>query len=193
MRISNSLFLKTFTAVLALSGSMAMADNAANWGPEVGSMAPADITVTTHAGDDVTLAELTGDNGFAVAFVRSADWCPFCKRQIIELNKSKADFDKRGVNLVALSYDSEGILKMFADKQGIEYTLVSDNGSKVIDAFGIRNMKHEEGSSGYGIPHPGIMVFDASGTLFAKFAEEGYRKRPPIEGVLLAIDAHQAQ
>lgn len=192
MRTSNSLLLNIFAAVFVLFASAAFADNAANWGPEVGTTLP-DMTVTTHDGMLLTLNELRGKNGFAIAFVRSADWCPFCKRQIIEINKSKADFDERGVNLVALSYDSEDILKAFADKQGIEYTLVSDEGSAVIDAFGIRNMEHEKGSSGYGIPHPGIMLFDSSGKLYAKFAEEGYRTRPPIEGVLDSIDAHHAQ
>lgn len=193
MRITNSLSLWLFAALFAVFSVSAQADADPNWGPELGTVLPDGIMVMTHEGKKVSLKELAAVHGVAIAFVRSADWCPFCKRQIIELNKSNDDFTRRGVNLVALSYDSVEILNMFADKQEINYTLVSDEESKVIDAFGIRNMKHEEGSSGYGIPHPGIMVFDGSGILVAKFAEEGYRKRPPVEGVLAAIDEDHAK
>ncbi|MEM7081763.1 MAG: peroxiredoxin family protein [Pseudomonadota bacterium] len=176
--------LSTVFAVTAL----AHPNHKEHWGPSIGSTLPTDITVTTHEGDTVTLSDLATGNGLAIAFVRSADWCPFCKRQIVELNQSRDEFAKRGVNLVVLSYDSVAILNAFADEQNIGYTLVSDEGSRVINAFGIRNEKHEKGTSGYGIPHPGIMLFSPSGTLVAKFAEEGYRKRPPVEDVLAEAD-----
>ncbi|MFK8030654.1 MAG: peroxiredoxin family protein [Gammaproteobacteria bacterium] len=196
MRAINSLSLRLFSVLFALVAVSAHAHDAHShdahtepaWGPKLGTSLPADLMVKTHEGEKVSLKDLVGDHGLAIAFVRSADWCPFCKRQIIELNKSEEEFSKRGFNLVSLSYDSVDILKTFAEEQGINYTLVSDEKSSVIDAFGIRNEEHEKGSSGYGIPHPGIMVFDGRGRLVAKFAEEGYRKRPPVEDVLSAVE-----
>jgi len=146
------------------------------------------LSVQICEGKTVDLHDLVGKNGVAIAFVRSADWCPFCKRQIIDINKRRADFESRGINLVSLSYDNVEVLTKFASKHEIGYTLVSDTDSKVIDAFGIRNEKHEKGSSGYGIPHPGIMVFNRQCELIAKFAEEGYRKRPDLDAVLAAAD-----
>ncbi len=163
-----------------------------SWGPKLGTSLPQGLKVKTHEGKKIDVAELATGKGVAIAFVRSADWCPFCKRQIIDLNKSLDEFTKRDINLVVLSYDDPKVLGEFVEKHDIGYTLLSDKKSAVIDAFGIRNKEHEKGSSGYGIPHPGIMVFDASGTLIAKFAEEGYRKRPPVEGVLAAIDRNMS-
>ncbi len=193
MRTSNSLWFKILAAVFMFTSVAASADYDANWGPKLGTTLPEGLIVKTHEGKTTDVAELVTGKGVAIVFVRSADWCPFCKRQIIELNKSRDEFVRRGINLVALSYDDSDILGKFAQEHEIDYTLVSDKKSMVIDAFGIRNEDHEKGSSGYGIPHPGIMVFDASGVLVAKFAEEGYRKRPPVEGVLAAIDQLQAK
>jgi len=192
MRTSFKRF-NAIAVIFMLASFSVSADHQDSWGPNVGTSIPEGLSVTTHDGKTVEVADLAAKNGVAIAFVRSADWCPFCKRQMIELNKSRDEFAKRGVELVALSYDSVEILSAFAKKRDIGYTLVSDKDSAVIDAFGIRNKDHEEGSSGYGIPHPGIMVFDSTGVLVAKFAEEGYRKRPPVEGVLAAIDGVQAK
>ncbi|MFK8015309.1 MAG: peroxiredoxin family protein [Gammaproteobacteria bacterium] len=173
--------------ILAFTATTTAADSP--WGPAVGSAMPADLAASTQAGEIVALSELASSgNGLVVAFVRSADWCPFCKRQLIELSTRAEDFEKRDYTLVSVSYDSADILKSFGTQFEIGYDLLSDPDSAIIDAFGIRNEDQKPGSAGDGIPHPGIMVFDTDGTLVAKFAEKSYRKRPKIDDVLAAID-----
>ena len=44
-------------------------------------------------------------------------------------------FEKQGVKLAAISYDSEEILKFFADRHKIEYPLLGDPESKIIKAY----------------------------------------------------------
>lgn len=186
MRVLRSLSAMAVLLASLLIAFGANADNHENWGPEIGSAMPDGLQILTHEGKSVDLHDLVGKNGLALAFVRSADWCPFCKKQMIQLNERQADFAERGIALAVLSYDSVDILKEFAQKRKIAYTLLSDQNSEVIDAFGIRNEKHDADSMGYGIPHPGIMLFDNQCDLVAKFAEEGYRKRPDIDAVLAA-------
>ncbi|MFK7886475.1 MAG: peroxiredoxin family protein [Gammaproteobacteria bacterium] len=176
------------TIIMALSGISSFA--ADDWGPALGSSLPAGLTASAPNGDDVSLEALGREgNGLAIAFVRSADWCPFCKRQLIELSERAADFEKRGLTLVSISYDNTDVLGGFTEQFDIGFRLLSDPESKVIDAFGIRNEDQKPGSAGEGIPHPGIMVFNSKGELTAKFAEKSYRKRPKIDDVLAAFDA----
>ena len=81
---------------------------------------------------------------------------------------------------MGISYDSEPILKRFADKNAITFLLLSDAGSKTIDAYGIRN-KEASGRSA-GIPLPGTFILDQQGIIRAKLFREGYRDRhPPAE------------
>lgn len=177
------------TIALALAGLSAAAP-AYDWGPAEGAKLLEGLTAVAPDGSTVALTDLAAQgDGLVVAFVRSADWCPFCKRQLIELSKRHGDFEARGLTLVSVSYDSAEILSEFSQRFDIAFTLLSDPDSKIIDAFGIRNEKQKPGSSGYGIPHPGIMVFGPEGELRMKFAEKGYRKRPEVDEVLAAVDA----
>lgn len=192
MRLTAFLSALFIVSTQLLPPATAMA--ADDWGPQVGSTMPAMLGATTDAGAPVKLSELSKEHsGLVVAFVRSADWCPFCKRQLIELSQRESEFAERGLRLVSVSYDSVDTLHRFRQQFDIGFDLLSDPDSAIIDAFGIRNEDQKPGTSGYGIPNPGIMVFDANGTLLAKFAEKSYRKRPKIDDVLAASDTALVQ
>jgi len=47
-----------------------------------------------------------GQNGLILTFFRSADWCPFCQAQLIDLNGGLTEVEKCGYHIAALSYDS---------------------------------------------------------------------------------------
>lgn len=159
----------------------------AELGPAVGVAAPA-IAGADQTGAAVSFASLKGEKGLVIAFVRSADWCPFCKKQLEDLNTIADDLEGRGFKLVALSYDSVDTLAKFAKSKKLAYTLVSDPKSQVIDAFGLRNMDMAGSARMNGIPHPAIFVIGADGKVLAKLREESYRKRPPTTVVLKAVD-----
>ena len=78
--------------------------------------------------------------------------------------------------MVGVSYDSEAILKRFAAKRGITFPLLSDEGSKTIEAYGIRN-REQAGQRWDGIPHPGTFLIDRKGIIRAKIFYENYRER----------------
>lgn len=155
-------------------------------GPAVGAKAPA-ISGTTQTGAPSTFASLKGQKGLVVAFVRSADWCPFCKGQLKDLNTVAADLKATGYPLVSLSYDKVETLKTFSDANALTYTMISDPESKVIDAFKLRNMEMAGKGRFDGIPHPAIFVIGADGIVKAKFYEDNYRVRPPSKIVLEAV------
>ena len=48
-------------------------------------------------------------------------------------------FEEQGIKLAAISYDSEAILKFFADRHGIGFPLLADPHSVVIRAYGLFN------------------------------------------------------
>lgn len=157
-------------------------------GPEVGASVPA-IAATLPGGGVATLDAISGTEGVAMAFVRSADWCPFCKQQLIDLNDAVGPLGERGWNLVAVSYDSADVLSAFKTKQSIDFTLLSDEGSATIDAFGLRNTEMDGKGRFAGVPHPAIVFVSADGIVVEVLREEGYKDRPPVETVVGAADA----
>ena len=91
---------------------------------------------------------------------------------------------KQGLGVAAISYDSVGVLKSFADRQHITYPLLSDPHSKVIRAYGILNEMSKPGTSSYGIPYPGLYVVDAQRRVVSKYFEDDYKDRVSTADVL---------
>ena len=182
--------IRTAIAALALAAALALpaaaqqsaAPEARMIGPIVGSQAP-DATVVIPGGETVPLASLAGENGMAVVFVRSLDWCPYCKKQAMDLEAAAAPLAEAGWTLVLLSYDGPETLAGFAEEKDLSYALVSDEDSEAIKAFGLLNEEHEQGSRAYGIPHPAIVFVRANGTVGAVLRETCYKDRPAVEVV----------
>ncbi len=158
-------------------------------GPAVGAAIPSDLSSTDQYGKPRNFDNLKGPRGLVLVFFRSAKWCPYCKRQLIDINGGADAITARGYGLAALSYDPVKVLRRYGDDHHIGYTLLSDPDSKVIDAFGIRNEGYKNVPFAYGVPYPMIFIIAPDGTVQAKLAEEGYKKRPPVGAVIEAIDA----
>jgi peroxiredoxin len=94
-----------------------------------------------------------------------------------------------GVQLVGISYDSPAVLKRFTDRSKITFPLLSDPGSKTIEAFHIRNEAAKGKAAG--VPHPGTFILDRQGVIRAKLFLEGYRIRHTTDALLKAArDVH---
>ena len=85
---------------------------------------------------------------------------------------------------MGISYDSPEALKRYSDKATITVPLLSDPGSKTIDAYHIRN----EAARGKaeGVPNPGTFILDREGVIRAKLFLEGYRQRHTTEALIEA-------
>src|SRR5262249_24405646 len=92
-------------------------------GPNVGEQFPNPLQVLDQTGTPKDLAAVTGSKGVAIFFVRSADWCPFCKGQLVDVNRHLAEFNALGLNVVSVSVDEVKLIAEFHDAQHIGYTM----------------------------------------------------------------------
>ena len=180
------LFLGFMVFAFAFSLEPAAADEL---GPPVGLVAPDIGKRLDQTGMPRTLADVMGSKGLVLMFFRSADWCPFCKAQLIDMNGGAAEIEKRGYRIAALSYDSPETLKAFADKREISFTFLSDPKSEVIDLYKLRDPQYPAGNRAYGVPRPIIFILDKGGVIRAKLYEESFKVRPPVSAVITALDA----
>lgn len=176
-------------ALMAFAGGFAtVAASAEDLGPPVGVTAPDIGTQLDQTGMPRTLADVMGKNGLVLMFFRSADWCPYCQAQLIDMNGGVTEIEKRGYRVAALSYDSPEILQTFTTKRKIAYTLLSDPKSEVIDLYKLRDPQYPPGSRAYGVPRPIIFVLDKQGVIKAKLYEESFKVRPPVTAVISKLD-----
>ena len=92
------------------------------------------------------------------------------------------EIETTGGQVVGISYDSLAILKRFATQSAITFPLLSDTGSKTIDAYGIRNKEAPERWSG--IPYPGTFIVGTNGVIRSKLFLEGYKERHTVEALV---------
>ncbi|KGJ92685.1 peroxiredoxin family protein [Colwellia psychrerythraea] len=173
--IKKKLSISIFSLLLLLTNN-ALANTSINVGPTIGEQAPK-ISVLNTQEQAVNIKELSGERGLIILFFRSADWCPFCKKHLIELNEHAEQFTKLGYGLAAISYDNTDILTTFADQKNISYPLLSDQKVQTMQAYSIVNSEYVPGSDHYGIPYPGVVVIDSQGNVIHKHFFKGYKKR----------------
>jgi AhpC/TSA family/Disulphide bond corrector protein DsbC len=101
------------------------------------------------------------------------------------LEQSRLQLEKHGVRIAAVSYDSQEVLKAFADKHGIGFPLLSDHDTVVIRRFGIFNDNIAPGLRAHGVPHPVEYLAAADGLLIRKYFVENYQHRVTASSVIL--------
>jgi peroxiredoxin len=155
-------------------------------GPQVGDPI-ADFRLTDQDGTTRTRDGLMGPNGLMLVFSRSADWCPYCKTQIVELQSRLPVLRAQGLGLAVITYDSTAVLADFAKRRGITFPLLSDPGSATIKTYGILNTTVEAGTRNYGIPFPGTFIVNRQGIVTARFFEAAYQERSTVASILLKL------
>ena len=103
----------------------------------------------------------------------------------------KAD---ESVRLYAVSIDNhadskELTEKIAADKKGaVNFPLLSDWDSHVVDAYGLRDPRYK-GQSIEGVPYPAVYVIDKTGRVTWSRIDKDYSKRPLNKEIRAALDA----
>ena len=151
-------------------------DDAFDPGPVTGSHFPG--LRATYRGREVTLLEeFAGPNGTVFIASRSYDWCPYCMRQLRQLQDVRDEFEDAGIGLVAMSYDAPALQQAFVDRYNITIPLLSDNDALSVKTLGLLDPEYEPGDSRYGIAYPGAIVIDADGKVVAKFFLQAHSVR----------------
>jgi peroxiredoxin len=179
-------YIHTLAVFAAFSAGSAIA---AEPGPAVGATFPHELTAPDQSGQPQTLTSVMGEKGVAIFFVRSADWCPFCKGQLVDVNRHFARFRALGLKVVSVSVDQVAEIAAFADAQHIEYTMLADPDGAINLSLGIRDEQYPVGSAAFGVPRPTLYVLDRSGTIRLRYMEPTYRTRPDLEVVLRDVAA----
>jgi peroxiredoxin len=184
--------MKFIASALAIGGlllcGVAARAQSPGWtppGPAVGSTFAEPLALQDQSGQARTLKGLMGRNGVAVFFVRSADWCPFCKSQLVAVNKRLAEFTQLGLGVVSVSHDTPDKLVPFHASQNIGYTMLADPDGAVVEKMGIRDLQYADGSKAFGVARPMVFIIGPDMKIVRKYAEESYRDRPDLDRILL--------
>lgn len=120
--------------------------------------------------------------------------CPVCKKYLEELTGLMDDFSERGVNLIAVSMDSEKRAKKIGDKWDISGLPVgfemTKEKAKEWGLFISNAIKDEEPDV---FSEPGLFLINADGTLYYSAVQSMPFARPDFKALLKSIDFIQKE
>lgn len=134
---------------------------------EAGQKMPTDFTLDiVKSGEEKNVPFKKLLNRPAIVSVYMRNNTPGCDRQTKSLAEDAAWFDGKGYNVIAISKDSCGSHKKYANKKGINYILASDPDYKFARATHSIVEKSMFGKK-YNAPSRSAYIIDTDGTVLA--------------------------
>lgn len=142
---------------------------------EAGQAAP-HFTLPDQNGQTLSLADLQGRKVLVYFYPKAMT--PGCTVQAQCLRDSKSELDKHNVVVLGISPDPVKRLPKFIEKEGLNFTLLSDEDHAVADAFGVWGPKKFMGREFDGI-HRISFLIDEQGKVekvFDKFKTKDHHE-----------------
>ena len=103
-----------------------------------GDTAP-DFTAATNDGGEVSLSELRGRN--VVLYFYPKDSTPGCTKQACGIRDRWEEFKEKGAVVLGVSTDSARSHNKFVEKFKLPFTLLVDDGKKIVNAYGVYGLR----------------------------------------------------
>ena len=120
-----------------------------------GQEAP-DFKLPDQDGSDVTLGELRGQP-VVLYFFPKAD-TPGCTAQACGVRDHGSDYAGSGARVVGVSPDTVAAQRKFADKYGLDFTLLADEDHRVADLYGVWGEKKMYGKTYMGVQRATFLI-----------------------------------
>jgi peroxiredoxin len=167
---------------------------------KVGDRAP-DFELPGATGKTVKLSELLARGPVVVTWYRGG-WCPYCNIALRGFHKSLPEIRSAGASLVAISPETPDNSLSTAEKNHLDFEVLSDRGNKVAHAYGVAyklprvvaelfkgrlDLAKYNGSDSGELPIGATYVIDRGGIIRYAFVDADYRKRAEPSHVVAAL------
>lgn len=107
--------------------------------------------------------------------------------ELVELQKSLAEFDLRSIRVVAVSVDQPDKLAVMQKAAGASFDFLSDADGKLLDLLDVRHLA--AGPAGEDVAQSASFLIAPNGRVMWRQLAPNYRVRPRPEYILKAFDA----
>lgn len=137
-----------------------------------------------------------------ITFYRGG-WCPYCVKQLKEINSSIKEIDNGNSHLIALSPEQQKEVEKTKRKNNLNFTLLSDPQNTLAKtlnltykvepavaeeykALGI-DLALSQGNENYELPMPATFVIGKNQIIAFSFADSDYTKRASTEEIIRTL------
>ncbi len=150
---------------------------------EVNSKAP-EFNLLNTKRESVTLDSLKGKKAVLAFF--PAAFTGVCEKELCTFRDSMAELSGLNATVIGISVDSPFSNGAFAEKNKLEYPILSDYNRAAVKAYGVG---HDDfvGMTGYTAAKRSIFVLDAAGTITYKWVSDDPGKEPLYDEIKAAL------
>ena len=150
---------------------------------DVSSKAPYFNLLNTKR-ESVTLDSLSGKKAVLAFF--PAAFTGVCETELCTFRDSMAELNGLNATVVGISVDSPFSNGAFAEKNTIEYPILSDYSRAAVNAYGVAQNDFV-GMTGYTVAKRSIFVLDVNGIITYKWVSDDPGKEPLYDEIKAAL------
>lgn len=189
--------MKIYAVILLLTFKTSTAVAQEPKGLQVNSKAP-EFSAKDQSGKWVTLSEELKKGPVVVVFYRG-QWCPYCNRQLSNLQDSLTFITARGASLIAISPEVPENVAATVKKTNASYPVLFDDSLKILKNYDVAfdvDSKTIEKYKGYGIdfgkvngdngavlPVPSVYIINSNGIITYKYFDKDFSKRVSVKEI----------
>jgi peroxiredoxin len=186
-----------FFCMLLVSSSLVAQQKQAE-GLFLKSKAP-DFKGTDQNGTKIRLKDIWKKGDVVLLFYRG-QWCPYCNRQLKQLQDSLSFITAKGATVIAVTPEKPENIKKTISKTNVGFSIVHDEGLKIMKSYDVAftvdektvgrykgggiDLNEVNGSNGPTLPVPAVYIIDNGGFIKYRFFENDYKKRPTVKELL---------
>jgi peroxiredoxin len=158
-----------------------------------------DFTATDQQGNVINLKKQLKKGNVVLVFYRG-QWCPYCNKQLKELEDSMSFIKIKGATVYAITPELPENISKTIKKTNASYSVLYDKGLKIMTDYAVAfkvDDKTVEKYKGYGIdflkvngdnganlPVPAVYIINKKGKITYKFFEIDHKKRSSVKSIL---------
>ena len=167
-------------------------------GLQLGELAP-NFTALNQDSKQINLHEMLKSGPVVLLFYRG-EWCPYCNKQLKQLEDSLSYITKKGAKVIAVSPEKhENIIKTIK-KTNASYSVVSDENTSIMNAYKVNfeldsiakikykgygiDLNDRNGTNGYNLPVPAVYIINKEGRITYRYFDTDYKKRASVQEII---------
>lgn len=184
---------KTLLVVLiCFSNTMLFAQTAL----KVGEKAPL-FNLKDNNGMQVDLKQILKENKAVVLFFYRGQWCPYCNKQIKDLQDSIQVLKAKGAYVIGVSPETAANVDKTVAKTKATFSIISDKDYSIMKAYKVNYVMEQgladryksrgldialaNGKTDNVLPVAATYIIDKTGKIKYTFFENDYKKRPSVK------------
>ncbi len=167
-------------------------------GLKVGDKAPS-ITGIDQNGKEVSLKDIL-KKGDAVLIFYRGQWCPYCNKQLSQLNDSLSYITAKGGTIITITPETAGNIKKTVSKTKASFSILEDKGLAIMKDYKVSfavdektiekykgygiDFEKANGENGANLPVPATYIVGKDGKIKYVFFNTDYSKRASVKNIV---------